>query len=380
MKKSVALLLIPALILCFSGCTNHKENDLGNRSVIQGIGVDYEGEQYTLTMQVFNLSQAGPSGAESSENVTTLYTSSGGSISEAINGIRRFVGKNPMYSHNRVLVVSENAAGQGLRDILDYFIRDYSTRPSIAFAVTRGKAADIMKADFGDATIPAEEITRLLESQSKKARVQVINVVNRYLSPGIDPVAPDLEIVENEPDEGTSVQTAGVAVMQDDRICGYLDGTQAQVMLLIDGNIKRNDIDISIPEFGNIGLYFVDCKSDTNVGLDGGIPYANIQIDVRFDINEIQNSPQELTKEKIEYIRVQIEEYFTRTCQQVLEDLLQKYQCDAFGFGRAMMKSETEYFKSVSDNWREVLPSIRTAVKLNVEIRRAGHEDIRMQS
>ena len=380
MKRLIAVLMLPVLFFCFSGCTSHKDNDLSNRVVLQGIGVDYEDGTYMLTIQVFNLSQAGPSGAESSKNVTTVYTASGKTISEAVNGIRQFVGKNPMYSHNRILIVSEAAVNSGLREILDYFIRDYSTRPSIDFAVTKGKASDIMNADFGDATIPAEEIARLLEAQSKKARIQVINIVNRYLSPGIDPIAPNLETVDNEPKDATSVQVSGVAVMQDDRICGYLDGMQAQMLLLLDGNIKRNDIDVPIAEFGNIGLYFVDCKSDFDVGLDGDTPYASVRVDIRFDINEIQNSPQELTEEKIEYIRQKIEEYFETSCQEVLDMLLREYRSDVFGLGREMLLSETDYFRSVADRWREILPTIRTSVQVGVQIRRAGHEDIQIQS
>lgn len=377
MKKILAILIIPLLLFSVSGCANHRNSDIGNRLVLQGVGVDYEQGQYVLTLQVFNLSQASPSGAETSENVTTLYTTNGRTISEAVNGIRQFVGKNPMFSHNRVLIVSEAAAATGLRNILDYFIRDYSIRPSIDFAITRGKASDIMGADFGNVTIPAEEIARLLESQTKKARVQVMNIVNRYIESGIDPVAPLLEIIDEEPKEGTGVAVAGVAVLQDDRVCGYLDGMQAQMALMIDGNIKNNHIDLPIAEYGNIGLYFVDCDSSYDVGLEDGDPYANVSIDLRFDINAIQNAPQALTEEKIEGIRQAIEKELKTSCQQVLDQLMQEYRSDVFGFGRAMMMAETDYFKSVSDHWRDVLPGMRTSVDVNVEIRRIGQQDIR---
>lgn len=377
MRKILAALLVPFLLFAVTGCANHRNSDIGNRIVLQGVGVDYEDENYILTLQVFNLSQASPSGVESSENVTTLYTTRGRTISEAVNGIRQFVGKSPMFSHNRVLVVSEAAAATGLRNILDYFVRDYSTRPSIDFAITRGKAADIIGADFGNVTIPAEEIARLLESQTKKARVQVMNIVNRYLETGIDPIAPLLEIIKEEPKEGTSVAVSGAAVLQDDYVCGYLDGIQAQLALLIDGNIKNNHIDLPIGEYGNIGLYFVDCDSKYDVGLDGEQPYANVSVDVRFDINAIQNSPQELTQEKVEGIRSAIEKYLENSCQQVLDQLMKDYRSDVFGFGRAMLMAETDYFKSVSDHWHDILPQIQTSVDVQVEIRRIGQEDIR---
>lgn len=378
MKRIAALIMLPVLLLVISGCTNHRNSDIGNRVVLQGIGVDYEENQYILTIQVFNLSQASPSGVETSENVTTLYTTHGRTVSEAINGIRQFVGKNPMFSHNRVLIVSEAAAEAGISNVLDYFIRDYSTRPSIDFAVTRGKAADILSADFGDATIPAEEIARMLESQSKKARVQVLNIVNRYIEPGIDATAPCLETVKDEPKEGTGVQVSGTAILRDDKICGYLDAMQSQMMLLLNGSIKNNNLDLPIPEFGNVGLYFVSCDANYDVGLNGDRPYANVEIDVRFDINEIQNGPQVLEEDEIEAIRQAIRKYLEESCSRVLDVLMREYQSDVLGFGRRMMLKEPDYFKSVSDNWNDILPELPVSVTMDVEIRRVGHESIRL--
>lgn len=378
MKRIAALIMLPVLLLVISGCTNHRNSDIGNRVVLQGIGVDYEENQYILTIQVFNLSQASPSGVETSENVTTLYTTRGRTVSEAINGIRQFVGKNPMFSHNRVLIVSEAAAEAGISNVLDYFIRDYSTRPSIDFAVTRGKAADILSADFGDATIPAEEIARMLESQSKKARVQVLNIVNRYIEPGIDATAPCLETVKDEPKEGTGVQVSGTAILRDDKICGYLDAMQSQMMLLLNGSIKNNNLDLPIPEFGNVGLYFVSCDANYDVGLNGDRPYANVEIDVRFDINEIQNGPQVLEEDEIEAIRQAIRKYLEESCSRVLDVLMREYQSDVLGFGRRMMLKEPDYFKSVSDNWNDILPELPVSVTMDVEIRRVGHESIRL--
>lgn len=377
MKKLIVLLMLPTMLLAFAGCADHRNSDISNRVVLQGIGVDYEDQEYVLTIQVFNLTRASPSGVETSENVTSLYTTRGKTVSEAVDGLRRFIGKKPMFSHNRILIVSEAAATAGLNNILDYFVRDYSTRPSVDFAITRGKASDILGADFGNATIPAEEIARLLETQSKKARVQVMNIVNRYLEPGIDPVAPLLEIIGEEPKDGTSVSAAGIAVLQDDRVIGYLDVVQAQMLLILDGNIKSNTIDLSIPDFGNVGLYFVTCDSNYDVGLRDGKPYADISGSLRFDISEIQNTPHLLSEEDIEKIRQAIEYQLENSCRQVLDILLKDYQSDVLGLGRRMMVSETEYFKSVSSHWRDLLPEIETSVDLDISIRHVGRENIR---
>ena len=93
MKKLLAILLVPLILFSASGCADHLNSDISNRVVLQGIGVDYEEGQYTLTIQVFNLSQASSSGAETNKNVTTLYTTRGTTISQAANGIRQFIGK-----------------------------------------------------------------------------------------------------------------------------------------------------------------------------------------------------------------------------------------------------------------------------------------------
>ena len=189
-----------------------------------------------------------------------------------------------------------------------------------------------------------------------------------------------LSVVDDEPKEAKGVQISGVAVMQDDRICGYLDSSEALMMLVLDGNIKQNEINVPLEGIGNVGLYFVKCDSKKNVGLRDGSPYADIAVSLRFDINEIQNAPQELTPEELEKIRQGLELYFEQSCDWLLGKLTHEMCSDVFGIGREMMMRETAYFKSVSDRWREILPTVATHVDVEVQLRRSGHESVQISA
>ena len=76
MKNFKILLSVMLILLLFTGCT--ERNDLSDLSIVEGMGIDYNDDEVTVTVQTLNLAKEG-SGAEALSGNVTMNTSGKGS-------------------------------------------------------------------------------------------------------------------------------------------------------------------------------------------------------------------------------------------------------------------------------------------------------------
>ena len=93
MKKSIIrtamVVLMLTSFLFLQGCSYQVQ--LSQRSLIQGIGIDYESGTYRATVQVTQVSNQ-------EENVVTIIKGEGDSEMDELNAVTLFNGKKPLYS------------------------------------------------------------------------------------------------------------------------------------------------------------------------------------------------------------------------------------------------------------------------------------------
>ena len=57
MKNFKILLSVMLILLLFTGCT--ERNDLSDLSIVEGMGIDYNDDEVTVTVQTLNLAKEG---------------------------------------------------------------------------------------------------------------------------------------------------------------------------------------------------------------------------------------------------------------------------------------------------------------------------------
>ena len=96
------LLSVMLILLLFTGCT--ERNDLSDLSIVEGMGIDYNDDEVTVTVQTLNLAKEG-SGAEAlSGNVTMNTSGKGSNISDAIENVTESLSKKLFFGQNRIIV------------------------------------------------------------------------------------------------------------------------------------------------------------------------------------------------------------------------------------------------------------------------------------
>ena len=124
MKAKVSFFILCLLFLVLApGCS--QVNQLNERLIVNGIGVDIEDGAYVVTMHVFDAQRASAGGEESQDIV--VMTGRGRSVIDAFNAITLQSGKEPLFSQNLVLIVGEETAKNGMNNMIDFFIRYYET-------------------------------------------------------------------------------------------------------------------------------------------------------------------------------------------------------------------------------------------------------------
>ena len=143
MKKLNFIFLI-ILLLLLTSCMS-QETEIKNRLVISGIGVDYNKDknEYELIVQVLETSKNSSEPGKSEVPVTN-YSVNGKTIAQAITSLGENTGKTPLYSQNRMIILGSSVTDARMIKALNFFVREYTSRPDVFIAAAEGKASDIL--------------------------------------------------------------------------------------------------------------------------------------------------------------------------------------------------------------------------------------------
>lgn len=143
--KKIILLVICLFFL--TGCYDYQE--LSDMSIVNGIGVDFKDEEYTVSLEIVESSSKGESSGQISTNVITgkdkIFANA---INEAVNNS----GKKAYFKHVDLVIISEELAKEGISDIVDYMLRDVTVSSSF-FTVVAEDPEEVLKTELDDDSI-----------------------------------------------------------------------------------------------------------------------------------------------------------------------------------------------------------------------------------
>ncbi len=139
-KRSVKIVAVFLSLLLLTGCWDRLE--LTEVGIITALAIDKNPEtgEYILSAQYLRpaaLSAVAPSPVEP----FIVITSKGTTVSELIRKADQNVGRNGFYAHNKVVIVSEEVAKDGLLNLFETFQRDKRVRSYVWVAVAKGTMA-----------------------------------------------------------------------------------------------------------------------------------------------------------------------------------------------------------------------------------------------
>lgn len=179
MKKFVFYLTLILLTLAFlTGCWNRKE--LNDILIVQAVGIDKnQSGQFKLTYQVLK-----PKVLKTPTNIPSsfqqkgvwCFSSTGKSIFDAIRNTTLSSDKKLFFSHNKIIVISEKVAHQGIENVLDIFLRYHEFRPDAYLIVTSDDIEKFLNSNVPIESIPAKELENVIKNYFANSKTLPISI------------------------------------------------------------------------------------------------------------------------------------------------------------------------------------------------------------
>ena len=365
--RFIILLFLIFNIFFIAGCSNIEQLD--DKMIIHGVGIDRVENTFELTIQQFSVT-----GSNEKEEGAQVVKTKGNSLMDAFSDLSLQTGKTPMFSQNLVLAIGEETAYNGINDILDFFVRYYESRPTVKIIIVKGKAESVLSFKKDDKLIMAKDIMAITESERINSKVMSSNIfqfVGALKNSTLDPIA-SIVSVERQNDEEI-LAANGTAVFKNDKLAGFIDTNSTRGALIINNRLNGGTEVIDVESVGKVSYSLEKSKSKVKFKLENGKPVYNIIIKVNTNIYEIErNIKNQLPDNAFNLMEEALISRIKTITNQAIYKSIFEYNSDIFGFGQIALKSDKEYFRTVENNWDQVMKEAKYNIDVSVKIDDTG--------
>jgi hypothetical protein len=132
--------------------------ELKNESIVEGMGIDYEKNQYNITFQIYNTQSSGGGGEEakksSGSGKVKILQSTGTSLFEAVRNATLQNGRKLYFSNIRAFIIGDEVSKNHFAELLDFMERNQQIKPTERIFAAKGKASDILSFKQDDEIVP----------------------------------------------------------------------------------------------------------------------------------------------------------------------------------------------------------------------------------
>ncbi|WP_315792586.1 Ger(x)C family spore germination protein [Paenibacillus sp. BIC5C1] len=253
--------------LLLTGCWDRTEiNDL---AIVLATGVDYVDEKVQLTAQIF-IPRKGSGGAESGSSgtsasgVTMTRTAEGQTIAEALNRLQRKVARNMFWGHCEVIVISEQAGKNGIREYIDFLLR-YPQFREHAYVFSSSEAAKDVLAILDPLERSSAESLREMANMKLGTRVTVLQLAQSIEGPSRSAILSRMLILPTEPGQdrlATTPYLKGLSLYKNDTYVKTVQEPLSLGVLLLSNELDNIIMPVEVkPSKGSFSIRAVDVKT-----------------------------------------------------------------------------------------------------------------------
>ncbi len=377
-KKILLLLLVLLMFFLFSSCERYG-TEIEDMMIIQGIAVDKEKDAYEVTVEMLNNKQS--ASADSSnvgDEMTLVYSAKGETVAEALRLIINKTGNVPTYTHNKVIILSEEVARTDITKILDFFERDYTTQPITLVCVAKQiKAGEVLKANIGKDISRSEVLEKILNQSAISSitpETRLIDVINTVLDETACIALPAVTLEKNGETQTFFVEHVAV-FNYNNEISYYLGRESAENFVKLLGELKNGTL-VTEDEKGKKATFIiVDGKTKYEAEVINGVVNYNVNIKMYCDLNAYEGDEfKPIKNETVGVFKRNIEMDTERKIYHTYKSIQENGAFDILRFGRRLLQSDKESYKLLKNNWQNNLENSNLIVDVDVIIRRIGEE------
>ncbi|MGO5010591.1 Ger(x)C family spore germination protein [Niallia sp. Sow4_A1] len=386
MKRVAVFLCILNCLFLLTGCWDRKE--LSEIKVVAGMAIDKgENAKYKVSVEALNAAELSTQSAGGNAP-TVVEGIEGDSISEITHLFNEYYAQILIYSHMKVLVISEEVASAGRLDFIDFLERNREIRDDFNIIIAKeGKAEDILKiaAHYKKASSLklSPQLDHLLEDWGGDPGMSIINFISELNLEGKEPVLATVRL-KGDVEKGMSMKNIqkvtpdaivvvdSLAIFKDGKLVGFLSLEDTRNYLWTRNDIKTTSLTLECKKGDFSAIRVTESQTEVTSKMKNGKPFFHVSIKAEGFIEGTQcyNNVEKLgTIAKYEKL---INETFSKKITDTITKVQKQYQADIFGFGEVMRRQDFNSFMKVKDNWNEEFASGDVKVDMDFVLRRSG--------
>lgn len=353
-------------------------NDL---AIILATGVDTKGDQVELTAQIFIPRKAGGGmgGSTSSEasqsGVTMIRTAVGSNVAEAMNRLQRKVSRNVFWGHCEVIVISEQASKQGLRQYLDFFLRYTQIREHAYVFSTDKKARDIL------ALLPplersSAESLREMGNLRLGTRVTVLNLAQSIEGPSRSAVLSRMLILAPTSGQSKFISdpyVRGLSLIKEDHYVKTVTEPMSVGVLMLLNQLNNIIMPVDLEEHeGAVSIQLTSMKTTLTPKIANNEWSMKIKVDAKGEVVLNTTSKSIADPQMNTMVEEQWKKKLTELAKNALKLSQKQLKTDFFGFSIQFRRHYPRKWKSQKENWDSIFENMKIEVQVDTLITSTG--------
>lgn len=305
-RNITILILIVYFILAFS--SSYLSLSIDNLAYVLAIGVDTSDNNTLKVTFEFSTTTAASESVSSEKTSPVLNSVEASSISNAINLMNSYMGKQINMSHCKIIIFSEELAYQGISDEIYTLFNDTQVRPSANIIISKCDAQTYLQESNPELESLLSKYYEILTNSSSytgytpKATIgnffhglicqncqpyAILGGINEKKADNSSSINPDKDS-DIKPNETTfegenGAENIGVAVFKDDKLVGELNAIETICFLSIKNNVDRFLISVPDPlKDGNYLDIYISPYGSPDISIDTSTTSPYVKIDLKF--------------------------------------------------------------------------------------------------
>jgi len=372
-SRWLILILILILLPFQAGCWGAREID--ELAFVMGIALDEaENGRIKVTVQMAKPStySKSPTGGEGKEKPFWIASSTGKTIFEAIRDMAAFSSRRIFWSHNKIIIISENLARKDISEILDFFNRNPELRLRTWLAVAPGDAGKLLEKGPSMEEVLAVSLERVIAQRVWPGigyGIMLKDFVEDYLSPATYPVAGKIAITRGASQPTTRL--AGAAVFAENKMAGWLNEQETRGLLWLKNKMRSAIMVVPCPLDGQpLSIELTEAKVDYQSKFKRSEPQLNVMAKASGNLSEQSCKTDFYQPENLRRLEAAFASAVSDDIQATIQTAQEKMGLDFPGFNNIFHRHHKKEWQQTVKQWPKIFKNMKITVQTEAEIPR----------